>query len=312
MMEMTAGRLGIELEVIACDRDSRLLRERGLELCARANTPEYLLLVNEGEVGSVLLPKAARKGIRVLTLCQGFSTADRLTLGRPREKYETWLGELLPDDRRAGAELAELLVAEARRKGLHGADGRLNLLAVSGPFTNSSVQRLNGLRAAVSEASDVVLQEVAPAGWNEERAFWVVADMLKRRPDASILWAANDTMALGAARAVADTGREILIGGVDWASFVPDQIRRGAITYSMGGHFFDGSWALLLLYDYHQGHDFPDLEMRSSFTAMGPKNVERYEGLLRPGTWKAIDLARFSRAEDPELGPFEISADMLL
>ena len=261
VMETTARRLEIELEVVPCERDPTIFRDRGFEICARRTLPEYLIMVNENEIGVTLLPEAAQKGIRVLTLSQGFSSADGFTLGRPREKHPTWLGELLPDDRDAGARLAEILIGRARDQGLAAEDGLVHMIGVSGPFTIASILRLNGLRKAVADAEDVTLEELAPAGWDRERAYSVVRDMLIRYPQTAIIWAANDSMALGASEAVVDhgstPGEDVLIGGVDWAGFVPEKIRSNELTASMGGHFFDGARALVLLYDHHHGNDFP-------------------------------------------------------
>ena len=318
VMEVTAERLGISLEILACGRSAAVFEAKGRELCRRTETPEYLLLVNENETGVTLLPELAAKGYRILTLSQGFSTADRALLGKPRTQYPNWLGELVPDDCPAGFRLAETLIAEARAKHLQAADGKLHMLAVSGPFTTASILRLNGLRAAVSAHPDVVLEEVAPAGWSEDRAFTAGQEMLRRVPQASMVWAANDTMALGATRAVAELRSRalrfepVLIGGVDWSAFVPDKIRSGEMTVSMGGHFFDGAWALLLLHDYHRGVDFPRLDMQSHLSAMHGANVDRFDTLLRPSTWRSLDLSRFSRALHPANRPFEIAPETLL
>lgn len=316
IMEGTAQRLNIELEILTCGRDPESFREKGAELCSRADRPEYLLLVNENEVGTTLLPRAARQGIRTLTLSQGFSSADSFALGRPREKHASWLGELLPDDRRAGSRLAEILLQAARDRNLQTDDGRIHMIGVSGPFTIASILRLNGLRSTIAQNPDVVLEELAPAGWDEDRAYAVVRDMLERYPETSVVWAANDAMALGASRAIRERGsahgRDVLVGGVDWAAFVPEMIHRGELTVSMGGHFFDGAWALVLLYDYAHGRDLPRVDLRSRLTPMTAENVERYEKLLEPETLRDLDLSRFSRVLHPQVGDFEISADILV
>lgn len=317
-MEATAERLGIALRIIACDRDPKLLEARGLELCRQAEVPEYLLLVNENEVGAKVLPRLAPKGSRLLFLSQGMSIADRHTHGKARGQYPSWLGELVPDDRQAGRQLAEILIEAAAAKDLFAADGKLHMIALSGPFTSASILRIGGLRAALADRPDVVLEEVGPAGWDEGRAFTVALDLLERYPQTAIIWAASDSMARGAARAVEElrpsrpTGRDVVIGGIDWAPFVPEMIRRGQITASMGGHFFDGAWALLLLYDFHRGVDFPCPEMKSRMASMHRGNVGKYEQLLGPDSSRDLDLSRFSRALHPAAPPFEIAPDTLL
>ena len=35
-------------------------------------------------------------------------------------------------------------------------------------------------------------------------------------------------------------------------------LRSGRLAALAGGHFMSGAWVLVMLYDYHHGHDFAD------------------------------------------------------
>jgi D-allose transport system substrate-binding protein len=73
------------------------------------------------------------------------------------------------------------------------------------------------------------------ASWDRLKAMNIALDLLQRQPDLDIIYAANDTMALGAAEAVRNLGREkqIKIIGVDGTSDARKAIMENRITASV-------------------------------------------------------------------------------
>lgn len=314
-MRTAADDLGIDLEVVDCHRDSARVRREGLALIERDPPPEYLLMTNHRSLAAELLPQADAAGIKVFLINEGLLTAERDRIGKPREKLAHWLGELVPDDCQCGSLLAESLIAAAKARGKVGGDGKVHVGGIGGAFTMSSLARVTGLRMAVHAHEDVSLGGVFPANWERAKAREVTARQFADDPEVTVVWAASDEMALGAIDAVAATGRtpgeDVLIGGVDWASFVPAKIREGVLTASAGGHCMDGAWALVLLHDAHHGFLSESFQEKSAFAVITRDNLDQYARLFDEG-WRSVDFSRFSRAGNPQLAGYDFTLEALL
>jgi ABC-type sugar transport system substrate-binding protein len=309
-MERAAEGLSIELEVVESNRSPTKLREQARALVARPSPPEYLLLTNEEGLAVEVLPRADARGIKTLLLNEGLMVPDRQVLGNPGERYASWLGELVPDDRAAGYLLAKSLISTARA-GANG--GAVTMAALGGSFTSSSLLRINGLRQAVAESEGVTLREVVAANWEIDRARDETAKLLQRHPDLRVVWSASDHMAIGAVEALTAAGKvagaQVIVGGIDWAPFVFEQLRRGVFSASVGGHFLDGAWALVLLYDHHH-RPGPPSQVKSQLALATRDNADRFERVLtrRP----VIDFRKFSKVENPSLEKYNFTVDAVL
>jgi ABC-type sugar transport system substrate-binding protein len=313
-MRRAASTLGIDLSVIDCHRDTASMREKARALVAETPPPEYLLLVNEQGIAVEVLPPASARGIKVLLLNEGLMVPDRQTLGGPGERHTSWLGELVPDDRRAGYQLAKNVIENARRSARRNREGKIELCGLGGSFTTSSLLRINGLRQAVTESPDVTLVEVVPANWDIDRARTETARLLASSPDLTGVWSASDHMALGAVESMTAAGkvagRDVFIGGVDWAPFAFAKVREGTFTASVGGHFLDGAWALVVLYDHHLGAIKGVIQEKSQLALATRDNVDAYEGLF--GRRQLIDFGSFSKAKNPGLAKYRFEVDAVL
>lgn len=314
-MERAAACFDIDLEVVECHRNATTMRQEARALIGRPTPPEYLLLINEEGLAVDTLPLADARGIKTLLINEGLMVPDRQVLGAPGERYPSWLGELLPDDRGAGYQLARTLIEAARRR--RGAGRELAVAGIGGSFTSSSLLRINGLRQAVTESPGVALREVVAANWEIDRARSETRRLLDQHPDLAVIWAASDHMALGVVEALGAAGKrpgmDVLVGGIDWAPFAFEQVRRGVFTASVGGHFLDGAWALVLLHDLHRQGGAVDgrlRELKSQLAVATRDNADRFERLLkrRPD----IDFRRFSKVANPELQDYPFTIDAVL
>jgi hypothetical protein len=100
------------------------------------------------------------------------------------------------------------------------------------------------------------------------------------------------------------------LGGIDWAPFAFEQVRRGTFVATVGGHFMDGAWALVLLHDYHRLPSRGPIGEKSQLAVVTRENVDAYERLFAPGL--ATDFARFSRVLHPEQDAYRFSVDAVL
>ncbi|CAQ02656.1 LacI family DNA-binding transcriptional regulator [Clavibacter sepedonicus] len=122
--------------------------------------------------------------------------------------FERSLGYVAADDE----EGARTMTAHLR--GL----GRTRVETITGPpDTSGGTKRLEGYRAELGDAFDPAL--VAVGDYGVESGARAMAELLERAPDLDAVFAANDLMATGALRVLAERGRrvpeDVAVGGFD-------------------------------------------------------------------------------------------------
>lgn len=104
---------------------------------------------------------------------------------------------------------------------------------IEGKAGNSSGDaRRDGATAAFKEAKNVQLVASQPADWDRAKALDVATNILQRNPDLKAIYAANDTMALGALQAVknADKLGKVIVVGTDGAPEAIDSVKHHELT----------------------------------------------------------------------------------
>ena len=317
-MQAAADDLGIELEVVSSAFDHLLSIRQAEEVAARPIHPDYLLTGNEKGNGGEIIRIADRAGIPVFLFSNGFvDEADRQRYGQPRQRFPHWIGQLIPDNYGAGYTMGTTLLASADSRNLRSRDNSINILAIGGTrLTHASEERLRGLRDAMAAASTPTrLLQVVHGNWGYEDGRQLGHGLLNRHQDVQVLWAANDSMALGAMDAATALGRipgqDLLFAGCGWYGPALERIQHGELTTSVGGHFMDGAWALVMLYDYHHGIDFASDPWRSTMFAIDRDTLTRYHALFGNREWDMIDFTRYSKAMNPGLTSYDFSLDSI-
>ena len=307
-MWIAADQLDIELEVIDCHRQRSRFVEEGEALAARDRRPEYLVMGNPEGAGVELLPRVTEAGIKVLLINEGLMPYDYEKVGRPRQKLANWLGQLQPNDQQAGRLVAEHLLEAATDRNRFAGDGTIHLVGLAGDYTPSSSFRVVGLNHTVKARRDVTLNAVRLGEWDRDRARELTAAMLKMFPETAVLWTASDLMAAGAIEAIdaagLQAGRDVLVGGVDWAPLAYDRIREGTLSASAGGHFMEGAWALVMLYDQHFGRDFQATREESSFLLLTAEKLSQYSFLFDESRWRDADFTKLSKVKNPAIDSY--------
>jgi ABC-type sugar transport system substrate-binding protein len=150
---------------------------------------------------------------------------------------------------------------------------------------------------------------------------WTYADgeqkaavLLARHPETNVMWAANDTMAMGALRAVKEKGASVLVGGMGGWPDALASIAGGGLAATAAGNFMIGAWSMVLLYDYHRGRDFAahgGVNQTFNYVIVNRSNVARYDQLLMRRL-NALDVSRYSKVLNPRPGPYRFSlADLV-
>jgi ABC-type sugar transport system substrate-binding protein len=130
---------------------------------------------------------------------------DRLLAG---ENYTSWIG---PDNFLIGQQVGQYILERL------GGEGLVVVLR-GGPADNSiGLNRTTGVTSQL-EGSNITV-EMAPdfGGWSEDGGFTLMEDMLTPFDQIDAVFCENDSMCLGAQRAIEDAGRsdEMFITGVD-------------------------------------------------------------------------------------------------
>ncbi|WP_078544657.1 D-allose transporter substrate-binding protein [Litchfieldia alkalitelluris] len=104
---------------------------------------------------------------------------------------------------------------------------------VEGKAGNASGEaRKNGASSVFEATAGIELVTSQPADWDRNKALDVVSNMIQRYPDLKAIYAANDTMALGALQAVQNAGKQdqIIVVGTDGQPEAIDSVKAGELT----------------------------------------------------------------------------------
>lgn len=310
--QAAAQDLGVRLEWMPALNDpQKQLRDALAVLARRRDKPDAIMLKNFDGTARQILAAAEKAGVYSLLFEEGFVGEDAVYMGHPREKFKHWLGNFIPDQFEAGYDLTKALIAEAKRR----FPGQpLSMVAIAGNMIEgSSSQRVQGMFVALREHPEVLLHEIAAGYYQEDAARIKTQRLLEAYPGTQIVWAINDTMPVGAARAVDTLQAEglltarPLIGGCGTTPPAAADVFNRRVDISIGGHFLVSGFILNLLYDYFHGYDFAaeSTDMRLQLFSFDHDNVQRYERAFnrRDGlnSWEQVDFRKFSKAYTPSL-----------
>lgn len=316
-MEAVAEDLDIELEIIYAERSHVQMLDSVKEILARDQYPDYIITGNEKLVAGEILKLTQDSGIQVFLFNNGFIDEQASEYGSPRERYPHWIGAFIPDQHDAGYQEAIKIIEAAAQVGKNSINSKLYMFGINGDHvTHSSIERTQGLYQAVSENSDVVLKQVTYGYWEQDKSLFITKGLLRRYPETSIIWAANDPMAFGAIEGAESLGRkpgkDIFIGGVNWSNQAIQNVRDGKMVTTIGGHFMDGGWSLVLIYDLHHNHDFGAETIIQPMTPITSKNASNYLKHFANKDWRQIDFSRFPKAHNPGQKQYDFTLEALL
>lgn len=306
--------LAIELEAHHAHFDREQYQVIFAKLAKRtSNRPRAVIVKSERGLGLDLLKIAEAAKLPIFFVNSALTAKERSVYGGPRKHFNQWLGEVLPDNEGAGFHIAQNLI----RTGLNAnrlSGKKLVIAGLSGQASDFASQaRLRGLKRGVASYAQVALSGIRSGGWVRGIARERAGKLLEKYPEINLFWAANDDMALGAVDALRDRGRspgrDAFVGGMNWRPEAIAAVRSGSLAFSLGGHFMEGAWAVVLLHDYFRGKDFSDLGVshRSPWGLISSANVAKLGPLLSNQDWDRIDFRRFSRVRNPKLAAYDFS-----
>lgn len=283
--------------------------------------PDYLVMqYARGGTSEKIMKMANEANVKTMIFNTDIPEEDQEKIGKPRGKFPNWIGHIYPDDEKAGFDLAKALIKAARKKAKIPAKEKIEVVGISGDYLSSAAHLRNiGLRSAVKESNDL-LRRLVFADWKKDVATKKTEFLIKRYPNARVFWSASDLMSLGIIEGIKNSGKNpakhhIVTGGVDWMPDALDAIRDGHVTASIGGHFMEGGWLMVLLYDYHHGKDFAKsegLSIQSRMNIIDQSNVRDYLKNFKDRKWERIDFKKLSKVLNPRVKKYDFSLKTIL
>ena len=314
-MQAAAKDLGLDLHVRYSERDPQNTLLQAREALQGPQRPDYLVLVNEQYIAPQILRMAQGSQVKLL-LVNNALTPDQMQL-LDAGKYPNWMGSLTTNDEEGGyLMLKELL----RQHGPVPPNGTLELLAFSGAkYTPTSQAREQGLQRALREHPEVRLRQLVYGEWSRQRAFDQATLMFKRYPQATLVWSANDEMALGAMQALNGSGRtpgeDVLFSAINSSPDVLQARLQGRISALVAGHFTLGGWAMVMLHDDAKGVDIQRHGGRERkvklFQLIDARQAQRLLD-LRGREGDGVDFRALSAVGKPAAYQYPFSLQMVL
>ena len=315
-MQAAADDLDIELNVVYARRNWLKSLDIAKRISNLHDKPDYLVYIFQSQVTQHILNVTERAGVKSFIINTNVPENEVLKIGKPRKKYQHWIGHMFPDDEHAGYLLAKMLVDKVKNQN---PNSKINMIALGGERNSSAfLDRSNGASKLVERRNDVSLSQLVYAYWEKEKAYQIVSTLLKRYPDTNAIWAASDEMSLGAVRAIEESGKkpgkDIFTGGFDWTQNALKAIESGEIVGTVGGHFMEGAWAMVLLHDHFHGIDFVNnigTTIKSKLSLLKSDNVLHYQELHSIAWLNQINFRSFSRKFHTDLSTYDFRLPIL-
>jgi len=172
-----------------------------------------------------------------------------------------------------GGDAGKLIVEKLSGKG--------NIIEIQGTAgASATIDRHSGFRDSLKEAPDIKVVADQYCDYLREPAVKFIEDMLQRFGPGQIqaIYAHNDEMALGAAKAVADAGRskEIIIVGIDGENSAFEAIKDGKLAATFI-YPFCAPEGVVYAYKIAEGEQVPERVILKS-TRVDASNVDEYLG----------------------------------
>jgi len=307
MMQKSADDLEINLEVVYSNASRFGALEVVENITKRQVLPDAIFLLAHVRVFPKILILTEKSKIYTIVVNSPVDDRDKIRVGKPRGIYKYWLGSLTPNDEHAGYILAKHLFSMA--------PSILNkppyfVSGFTGAFdTSVPKNRVKGLHRAVGEFSqNVSFQQVFNGAWNYHNIAEKLPHIMNRYPKTRIFWSAGGGMSLGVIPYVQQQQDKFMIGELEWSTEVFEHMLKGNINAAVGGHFMEGAWAMVMIYDFLQGFDFKDdigLRSLSNFALVDDKLFQRNSQYYLQKQWRNIDFKHYSKSYSKNVNKYD-------
>jgi len=296
-MKKGAGELGVELVVLNADNKPDQMVKSLEDLVARPAD------------GIIFTPYWATAA-RGLTLAHDANIPVILTDSYPDfspqtsrfPNYEAFVG---PSDEDAGRQMAEALFAAMKPD----ANGKKVIGVVNGTAgTSVAIDRRKGLEDALKQHPEIVVAGEVDGNFVRDTSQTVFESLYQGHPDIKGVWAANGGTATGVMTALKNAGKkpgqDVLVVAMDLNPENVEAVKNGDLLFDIGGHWLQGGFALVMLYDEIKGHAIPKDQdnVKLSLLPLTKDRIGQFEADF-PGGVPPYDFKAHSRVYTPNAAP---------
>lgn len=289
----------VELEVYYSDYNRFASKAAIKTIISRDKQPDYIIFRpfqgNAVEVFNLL----EDSGIPFVTLEQAFDASEASLIGKPKQKYQSWLGRVNYDDVAGGSLLTSALYKQHQKL-----NPELSMLVtgLGGDFDQVSMARQSNLDYMLSSNEGIKVNQVFPMQWSPDVVRERFTGIYERYPETTAFWCAGDLMAVEVTNQLDQVGwpkqKKILIGGFDWLPEALEKIHQGKMAASVGGHFLMTSKAILNIVEYHHGNNVFATEYKTEqYELIDSDNIDIYFPFMQQAPWPSIDFSQFSKTK---------------
>lgn len=289
-----AAQLGVSINAVAANGDEQKQLADVQNLISQG-VDGLIITPTSTAVASQLLKTAADAGVEVVVTDRypGFEPGED---GKP--DYTAFIG---PNDELAGENIAKALIDA----------GSPDILALGGvPGSSVTEGRKTGLENAIA-GNGKLIQYQAGDGEAQENGLQAFENLLQANPSGSAngVWCYNDNLCLGAIKAAQNAGRadEYTFGGMDLTPEAITAIENDSYYVSFGGHWLQGGFGLVMLYDKLEGQAPKTPIVKLDLLEVNKNNVANFKEqyIDNPPEYDFKDLSQVTNP-DAE-GSFEIT-----
>ncbi|MBK8023893.1 MAG: ABC transporter substrate-binding protein [Chloroflexi bacterium] len=245
-MQEGADALGIELIVLNADNNPDEMASNIEDLIARG--VDGIIHVPYWNTGIKVLNDAGAAGIPVIMT--DVYIAD---IAPQDPMFPDYLAFVGPSDEAAGYAMANALFTEMRAKGM----GMVVGVVDGTPGTSVAIDRRKGFDRALAENPDVTLAGSVTGNFVRDESQTAFESLYQGNPEIEGVWAANGGTATGVMAALVNAdkvpGEDVLVVGMDLNPENVDAVEAGNLLFDIGGHWLQGGFALVMMYDHLNG-----------------------------------------------------------
>lgn len=293
-MREGAEAFGIELIVLNADNSPDTMASNIEDLVARG--VDGIIHVPYWNTGIKVLLEAGNAGIPVIMTDVYLEDIEPQSPDFPN--YLAFVG---PSDEAAGYAMANALFDEMRARGMD-----LVVGVVDGtPGTSVAIDRRKGFDRALEENPDIRLAGAVTGNFVRDASQEAFAALYQGNPDIKGVWAANGGTATGVMAALKNAnkvpGEDVLVVAMDLNPENVDAVEAGELLFDIGGHWLQGGFALVLMYDFLNGIEVPAdvANVKLDLLPLTQDLVEQFKTDFPDGV-PAYDFLERSRFLNPE------------
>jgi ribose transport system substrate-binding protein len=169
------------------------------------------------------------------------------------------------DGEQAAAEFAKLFPQGGKVAQVEGQAG-----------SSAATLRIQGFKEGVKKAGNLDMVASVPGDWDPDKAFAAAQQIIQQHPDVKGIYANNDTMAVGVAKAVSASGKKIAVVGTDGVPEAVSGVRKGTMTATVSPlPYYEGYWAVESAVRLLEGQDVPAWVVAPA-QLITKENVDKY------------------------------------